>query len=129
TINGFDTHEVIATVTVHEKGKKIEESGGMVMTADNWLTKTQTALKEIGDFDMRDWQKLESPALQIDAQQLAAVMAALPGIKEATTRYGKAGLDGTPIQVTMTFDGVKSAEQMQQQQQQAADNGGQKPPT
>ena len=47
TINGFDTREVIITVTAREKGKKLEDSGGVVMTVDNWLTKSQPALKEI----------------------------------------------------------------------------------
>ncbi len=115
TINGFDTREVIVTVTVREKGKKLEESGGMVMTADNWLTKSQPALREIGEFDMRYYQKLEGPQIELDAKQLATALAMMPGLKEAFGRYSKAGLDGTPIQVTTTIDGVKSAEQMQQQ--------------
>ena len=38
TINGFDTHQAIATVTVREKGKTLEQSGGLVMTSDMWLT-------------------------------------------------------------------------------------------
>ena len=40
TINGFDTRQVIATITVREKGKKIEDSGGIVMTVDSWLSKS-----------------------------------------------------------------------------------------
>ena len=32
TINGFDTHEVVMTITVREKGKTLEQSGGMVVT-------------------------------------------------------------------------------------------------
>src|SRR5687767_12552273 len=30
TINGFDTRQVIATITVREKGKKVEDSGGLI---------------------------------------------------------------------------------------------------
>src|SRR3990170_6890200 len=30
TINGFDTRQVVATITVREKDKTIEESGGIV---------------------------------------------------------------------------------------------------
>jgi hypothetical protein len=36
-IAGYDTHEAIATVTVREKGKTLEDGGGMVMTSDMWL--------------------------------------------------------------------------------------------
>jgi len=116
TINGFDTRQVIVTVTAREKGKKLEDSGGMVMTVDNWLTKSQPALKDIADFDRRYYEKLAGPALQVDAQQLATAMAMLPGLKEAFARLNKETLDGTPIQSTMTVEAVKSAEQMKQQQ-------------
>ena len=57
-INGFDTHEAIVTVTVREKGKTLEQGGGMVMTADMWLAPKIAAMKEIRDFDVRYAQKL-----------------------------------------------------------------------
>ncbi|HEV3217414.1 MAG TPA: hypothetical protein VGZ27_16915 [Vicinamibacterales bacterium] len=129
TINGFDTREVIATVTVREKGKTLEESGGVVMTVDNWMTRSQPALKEISDFDVRYYQKLQGPTPQIDAQQLATAMAMLPGLKEAFTRYNKAGLDGTAIQSTTTVEGVKSADQMRQAQSAPQGAGDQGVPT
>ena len=116
TINGFDTREVVITVTAREKGKKLEDSGGMVMTVDNWLTKSQPALKEIADFDRRYFQKLAGPTIQMDAQQLAAAMAMMPGLKEAFARVNKEALDGTAIQSTTTVDAVKSAEQVKQAQ-------------
>jgi hypothetical protein len=121
TINGFDTREVIVTVTVREKGKKLEDSGGVVMTVDNWLTRTQPALKEIWEFEARYYQKLEGPTPQIDARQLATAMAMFPGLKEAFARYSKASLDGTAIQSTTTIEGVKSPEEMKQA---AAQGGG-----
>ena len=85
-INGFDTRQVIATVTVREKGKKIEESGGIVMTVDTWLSKSAPSLKEIADFDRRYYEKLAGPISPVDAQQLATAMAMFPGLKEAMAR-------------------------------------------
>jgi hypothetical protein len=128
TINGFDTREVVITVTAREKGKKLEESGGMVMTVDNWLTKSQPALKDISDFDRRYFQKLAGPALQVDAQQLATAMAMMPGLKEAFARVNKETLDGTAVQSITTVDAVKSAEQMQQEQSGAASSSDQSNP-
>ena len=52
-INGFDTHQVVMTITVREKGKTLEQSGGLVMTSDMWLAPKIAAMKEIADFDMR----------------------------------------------------------------------------
>jgi hypothetical protein len=116
TINGFDTHEVVITVTAREKGKKLEDSGGMVMTVSNWLTKSQPALKEIADFDRRYYQQLAGPAIQMDAQQLATAMAMMPGLKESFARVSKETLDGTAIQSITTVEAVKSAEQLKQEQ-------------
>ena len=115
TINGFDTRQVIATITVREKGKKIEESGGIVMTVDTWLSKSAPSLKEVADFERRYWEKLAGPMTAIDAQQMATVAAMFPGVKEAFARFSREDLGGTAIQSTTTMIAVKSAEQMKQQ--------------
>jgi hypothetical protein len=112
-INGFDTQQVIATITVREKGKKLDESGGLVMTVDTWLTKA-VSLKEIADFERRYFEKLAGPVAAIDAQQMATAMAMFPGLKEAFARLSREDFDGTAIQTTTTVDAVKSAEQMKQ---------------
>jgi hypothetical protein len=114
-INGFDTRQVIATITVREKGKKIEESGGIVMTVDTWLSKSAPSLKEVADFERRYWEKLAGPMTAMDAQQMATVAAMFPGVKEAFARFSKEDLGGTAIQSTTTMISVKSAEQMKQQ--------------
>ena len=115
TINGFDTRQVIATITVREKGKKLEESGGIVMTVDTWLSKSAPSLKEIAEFERRYWEKLAGPVSAIDAQQMATVAAMFPGVKDAFARFSREDLGGTAIQSTTTMDAVKSAEQMKQQ--------------
>ena len=50
---GYDTHEVIATVTVREKGKTLEDGGGVVMTNDMWLGPEIPQLREVAAFDMK----------------------------------------------------------------------------
>src|SRR5688572_22808089 len=115
TINGFDARQVIATITVREKGKKIEESGGIVMTVDTWLSKSAPSLKEIADFERRYWEKLAGPISAVDAQQMATVVAMFPGVKDAFARLSREDLGGTAIQSITTIDAVKSAEQMKQQ--------------
>ena len=39
------------TVTVREKGKTLEEGGGMVMTTDMWLGPEIPQMKEFAEFD------------------------------------------------------------------------------
>jgi hypothetical protein len=116
TINGFDTRQVVATITVREKGRTIEDSGGIVMTVDTWQTKA-VSLKEIGDFERRYFEKLAGPTTAVDAQQMATALAMYPGLKEAFARLSREDFGGTAIQTITTVEAVKSAEQMKQEPQ------------
>jgi hypothetical protein len=125
-INGYDCREVIMTITMHEKGKPIEQSGGMVTTANMWLAPEIPYLKEIHDFDMRYAQKLQGPFTMsaADAQQMAAAMAMYPGMKDmlGKVQAEKVNMKGTEILTVMTMSAVKSPEQMQQEQQREPEN-------
>jgi hypothetical protein len=114
-INGFDAREVVMTIAVREKGKTLEQNGGLVMTTSNWLTPKIAAMKEVADFDRRFAEKLALPTM-IDAQQMATVMAMYPGMKDAMKRLDveNVKLDGTAVLTTMTVDAVASAEQTAQ---------------
>jgi hypothetical protein len=118
TINGFDTHEAIMTITVREKGKTLEQSGGMVITSDLWLVPTIKAMKEVTDFDLRYAQKLYGSMIGgVSAQQMAAALAMYPMLKQGLTKMSAEAskMDGTSILTTTTMDAVKSAEQLQQE--------------
>jgi len=112
TINGFDAREVVMTITAREKGKTLEQNGGVVMTANTWLAPKIVAMKEIADFDRRYAEKLALPTM-LDAQQTAAVMAMYPMMRDAMKKFQaeNVNLDGTPVLTEMTVDAVASAEQ------------------
>ncbi len=122
TINGWATHEEIATVTVHEKGKKLEESGGFVLTADMWIGPRVAAMRELFDFDRRFMQKLYGSALEADMRQMAAVMAATPAFGKAMKTFGEkqAKLDGTAIRTNMTFETVAAPNQASSEEQSSS---------
>jgi hypothetical protein len=126
-IAGYDTHEAIATVTVREKGKALEDSGGIVMTNDMWLGPEIPQLKELSAFEMRYWKQLQQGAgtETISPEQMAMVLASFPGIKSAMQRFAQEGdkLKGTPLDTTTTFEAVKSKEQLAQSQQQSSGGG------
>ncbi|HEY7447194.1 MAG TPA: hypothetical protein VH702_03540 [Vicinamibacterales bacterium] len=113
SVNGFEARQVIATVTVREKGKTLEDSGGLVLTSDMWLTPTIQTLKEITDFDRRYWEKIAGPMVG-DVEQMAAAMAVYPLLKNALARLEqeKVKTDGTAVMTTVTVDAVKSKEEM-----------------
>jgi len=127
TIAGHQTHEAVMTVTVREKGKTLEDGGGMVMTTNAWLADRIPALSEVQDFNRRYIQKLAGPVgAGASAEQLAAAMAMYPGMKAAIDRMQKEDvkLDGSPLLTTMVMEGVKSKEQMSQEQQASQESGG-----
>ena len=126
TINGFDTHEAVMTITVREKGKTVEQGGGMVLTSDLWLAPKIAAMKEIADFDVRYAQKLYGTMLAgVSAEQMAAAMAMYPMMKQALGKMSAEGgkIDGTAIQTTTTMDTVKSAEQIAEETKAGENEG------
>ncbi|HEV3062494.1 MAG TPA: hypothetical protein VGY48_29875 [Vicinamibacterales bacterium] len=115
TVNGFDTHEAIVTITVREKGKTLEQGGGMVMTSDMWLAPAIKEMKEIRDFDLKYAQKLYGPVVAgASAEQMATAMAMYPMMKDAMAKMNAEGgrIDGTAIMTVTTMDAVKSEDQV-----------------
>jgi len=111
TINGWNTHEEVATVTVHEKGKKLEESGGFVLTSDMWIGPRIGAMRELAEFERKFIQKVYGDALIGDMQQMAAFMATTPAFAKAMKTFNQkqANLEGTPVRTKMTFESVAGA--------------------
>jgi hypothetical protein len=128
-INGFNTHQTVVTITVREKGKTLEQSGGVVMTSDMWLAPKVAAMTELQQFDMRYAQKMFGPMVTgASPQDMATAMAMYPQIKPALEKMRAEGgkIDGTPILTTTTMDAVQSAEQAAQAQKSG---GSSAPPT
>lgn len=121
SINRFDTEQALVTVTVREKGKTLEQSGGLVITTELWLAPRMAAIKELADFEMQYAQKLYGPMIAgASPQDMAAAMALYPTMKPALERMNaEAGkLEGTPITTIVKVEAVKSAEQFAAEQKQ-----------
>ena len=124
---GYDTRQVIMTVTAREKGKSLEEGGGFVMTADSWLGPEIPSLKELGEFDQKYFEKLYGPeAMALAGQQMAMALAMYPMLKDASERLKQEGkkLQGTPLATTTTFEVVKSKAQLEASANQQQSGGG-----
>ena len=128
-INGFSAREVIMTVAVREKGKKLEESGGLVLTSNIWLTPSLPGSDEVAAFDLRYAKQLGLMAM-FDAQQMAAMTAMYPMMQQAMERFEAENvkMDGTAVLTVVTAEAVASAEQIKEQQQQQQSTA-QAPPT
>ena len=120
-VNGFDTKEFVMTVTMREKGKTLEESGGLVLTSNIWEAPKIAAMNEIAEFQIRFAKAIATPMIQGASQEeMASAMAMYPMMKDAIARARTEAvkMNGTPILTTTTVEAVQSAEQIAQSQQQ-----------
>jgi hypothetical protein len=125
SIAGYDAKQVVMTVTVREKGKTLDDSGGVVLTADSWLGPDIPAMKELAEFEMKYWKAIAPETALVSAEQMATVAAMYPLIKPAMDRINqeKVSLKGTPLATTMTFEGVKSKAQIDEQSKSSGGGG------
>ncbi|MFN7977800.1 MAG: hypothetical protein U0P30_06660 [Vicinamibacterales bacterium] len=111
-IAGMDTKESIATITVREKGKKLEESGGFILETHLWMTPKVAALQELADFRMKYAQKVFGDmAAQMGANMTQAI-AMYPQMKDAMAKLAEESkkLKGTPLLTESIFIAVASPE-------------------
>jgi hypothetical protein len=106
---GHSTRQVISTVTLRQKGKTLEEGGGLVLTSDMWIAPRIAALDEIAAFDRKFAEKVYGEMAAMTADQLAALLAMHPGFQKAQERLAKEGakLQGTPLMTSLTLESVK----------------------
>ena len=115
TINGFDTHQAIMTVVLREKGKTLEQAGGVVVTSDIWLAPRIAAMQEVIEFELRYAKALYGPMIAgASPEEMAAALAMYPMLKDGLARMRDEAvkLDGTAILTTTTVEAVKSEEQL-----------------
>ena len=123
---GYDTREVVMTITVREKGRTLEDAGGVVMTSNSWLGPLLPAMKELTEFDIRYYKQLSgNDVVGISAEQMATVLAMFPAVKQAMDRLKKEGpkLQGTPLATTVVFEAVKSKAAMEQPAEKSSGGG------
>lgn len=115
TIAGHSTKEAIVTITMHEKGKQLEEGGGLVMTSSMWIAPKIAQMDEIMAFDLKFAKAIYGDLIpSMDAAQMSMLLASYPSFKEMSEKMTAEAkkLDGTALLVSTTLEAVKSAEQM-----------------
>lgn len=126
-IAGYDTKESLATVTVREKGKTIED-GGMVMESSLWMTPSVPALKELADFRVRYAQQLYGPVMAQAAADMTQAMAMYPMMKDAMAKFQAEGrkMSGTALATEARFQVAappRSAEEQKKAERAPAPTG------
>ncbi|MEO6260845.1 MAG: hypothetical protein ABIP63_10860 [Thermoanaerobaculia bacterium] len=117
-VNGWNTHEEVMTVTVHEKGKTLAKGGGFILSSDLWMGPRVPAFRELADFDRRFASKLYGSAFNTDMRQMAMAAAMTPAFGRAMKVMAehRASFDGTPIRTAMTFVTVAGTDAPKQEE-------------
>jgi hypothetical protein len=133
-IAGHEARQVTLKAWVHEKGKKIQQSGGLLVTTDTWLGPTIDAVAEVAEFDRRyavemaEIMGFTAPAAGASAGQMAALAAMYPGLMQAMEKIQaeskKVDMKGTPLANGLTITLWKSAAQVAESQKQSEGMGG-----
>jgi len=113
TINGWNTHEEVVTITVHEKGKKIQQSGGFIMTSDLAMGPKIAAMNELASFERRFVQKVYGKGFATDMRSMMAAAAMTPAFAKAMKAFGEhsSSFNGSAIRTKMRFETVAGTEQ------------------
>ena len=109
TINGFDTKKSVITITVREKGKTLNDAGGLVMTTDTWLAGSAPSTKELAEFERKYAQQIYGPmVVGASPQDMAMALAVYPQMKQALDKMAAEGakLQGTAILTDMRVEAV-----------------------
>jgi len=124
-IAGYDAREVVMTITVHEKGRTIEDRGGLIVASDMWLGPEIPAMRELAEFQLRFWKAIAPEAPGMSPEQLATVVAMYPLVKQAMDRLNReqVNMKGTPLLTVTTFDAVKSPDQMTKESDSSSGGG------
>jgi hypothetical protein len=126
TINGFDTRQAIMTIAFREKGRTLEQAGGLVVTSDIWLAPRIAAMQEVADFELRYAKALHGPMIAgASPEEMAAALALYPMLRDGLARMRDEAvkLDGTAILTTTTVESVKSEEQLAAEKKSAEAEG------
>jgi hypothetical protein len=134
TIAGHEARQVTTKAWVHEKGKKIQQSGGLLVTTDTWLGPKIDALAEVAEFDRRYGLKMAelmgftAPAAAASAGQMASLAAMYPGLLKAMEKIEaeskNVDMSGSSLASGLTITAWKSAAQVAEAQKQSEDMGG-----
>jgi hypothetical protein len=128
-IAGHEARLVILRATVHEKGRPVQQAGGLLVRSDLWLAPKLAELDELEAWNRRYAQKLAEvygvAAGAASVQQMAMLFATYPGAQQAMQKLRaeteKVDLEGTAVSTILTLTAIKSAEQVA-----AAEKEGQK---
>jgi hypothetical protein len=119
-LHGQDCRQLIMTITMREKGKTLEQAGGMVLNADMWMGPEIAEMKEVADFHRRFMEKIGLLSVGDSAAQMAMMQKMYPMVEKAMSKFQSesADMSGTAMLTVMKIETVPNPQQRAQAAQQ-----------
>ena len=119
-VMGHEARLVVLRATVHEKGRSVQQAGGLMIRNDLWLVPKLKQLDELEAWNRRYALKMAevygAGAATVAVEQMAKLYALYPGVQKAMEKMraetDKVDLEGTTVAATLTVSAIKSAEQV-----------------
>lgn len=119
-VAGHEARLVVLRATVHEKGRSVQQAGGLMIRNDLWLVPKLEELDELEAWNRRYALKMAevygAGAATVAVEQMAKLYALYPGVQKAMEKMraetDKLDLEGTTVAATLTVSAIKSAEQV-----------------
>jgi hypothetical protein len=120
TIAGHEAAQWITRISAYPKGSSLQQSGGMAIVNEQWMAPDVPELKEIADFNLRYAQKMadvfgfDAARMKASAEQMAALLAAHPGLVRALEKMKTEGakIEGTPLATILSINVIRSAQEV-----------------
>ncbi|MDQ7007389.1 MAG: hypothetical protein Q9Q40_09155 [Acidobacteriota bacterium] len=111
-IAGQECREVKTVVTLRQKGKSLEEGGGLVLSAGTWMGPESQAFAERLEFQRRMAEKLGFGDLEGMRKSMVSAMTAWPGMDQAMQAFRdkQAAFRGSPLRTELTIETVAGSE-------------------
>ena len=120
TIAGHEAAQWITRISAYPKGSSLQQSGGMAIVSEQWMAPGVPELAEIAAFNLRYAQKMadvfgfDAARMKASAEQMAALLAAHPGLVQALEKMKTEGakIEGTPLATIFSINLIRSAEEV-----------------
>lgn len=103
----YDCRQIVWTFTVRQKGKKLEEAGGGILTLDMWLGPKIGAHREFDNFHLR-YAKALALDQMIGMAEMGQALMMYPAMQQAMKKLQekRVNLEGDALKTKMTYESV-----------------------
>jgi len=125
-INGINAEELVLTITLKQKGFALEDSGGTIITADQWLADKVPGYDELQAFNKRMAEKITFALGGDMSTGMAGIFRGYPQVQVGFEKLGKEmeKMGKVSVRANVTVETVKGKKQLPNEQPEDSESTG-----